>query len=218
MTWSVTTEFDKQRQHMVDDQIVARGIRTASVAAALRRVRRHAFVDPGFWSEAYDDHPLSIGHRQTISQPYMVALMTEELEVEGAHRVLEVGTGSGYQTAILAELAGDVFTVERIEALSRQATLVLEDEGYRNVHHHVGDGSLGWPEEAPFDRIIVTAGGPKVPSALVSQLAMGGRLVIPVGSSQHQHLVTVTRDEKGVHERRGGACVFVKLIGEQGWD
>ena len=202
---------------MVDEQIAARGVREASVLAAFRAVPRHFFVDPSYWPQAYDDHPVSIGEGQTISQPYMVAVMTEELQVEPDHKVLEVGTGSGYQTAILAELARRVFTIERHRSLSDQAAIVLDELGYGNIRYRVGDGTLGWPEAAPFDRIIVTAGGPSVPAGLVGQLAIGGRLVLPVGSSRHQNLTTVTRTEEGTREHIGCGCVFVKLIGQEGW-
>ncbi len=211
-------DFERQRLRMVKEQLAGRGIRDPRVLAAFRKVPRHLFIDPGYWAEAYDDHPVSIGEGQTISQPYMVALMTEELKVEPEHKVLEIGTGSGYQTAILAELGKEVYTVERIETLSRAARMTLEELGYDNVQFRVDDGTLGWPEAAPFDRIIVTAGGPQVPSSLVEQLAAGGRLVIPVGGEFHQNLVTVTRTEQGVRQRTGTPCVFVKLIGREGWE
>ncbi len=214
----MTSDFHSQRQRMVDEQIVARGVRDPRVVRAFRNVPRHMFIDPAYWPEAYDDHPVTIGEGQTISQPYMVALMTEELAAGPEHKVLEIGTGSGYQTAILAEIAKQVCTVERHKTLSGQAALVLDELGYTNIRFRVGDGTLGWPEEAPFDRIIVTAGGPMVPQSLVDQLAVGGRMVIPVGSTRHQSLTIVTRTERGVQQRTGSGCVFVKLIGAEGWE
>jgi len=212
------TDFDALRQRMVDRQICARGIRAPAVVAAFRKVPRHELIPADRQSEAYDDHPVSIGKGQTISQPYMVALMTEELGIEEGHRVLEIGTGSGYQTAILAEIAREVYTVERVAELSESAQEVLMGLGYANVHFLIGDGTLGWPEHGPYDRIIVTAGGPRIPPSLVDQLAVGGRLVIPVGDTFHQSLTIVTKTEKGTHEKHGCGCVFVKLIGEEGWE
>ncbi len=178
---------------------------------------RHVFVPPDLVDEAYEDHPLSIGKGQTISQPYIVALMTEALELEGNEKVLEVGTGSGYQTAILAELAREVYSIERIPELARDAERRLEDLGYTNVHIKVGNGTLGWPEEAPFDAIMVTAGAPKVPGPLKAQLADGGRLVIPVGSEFHQVLYRVKRQKDTFSEEALTSCVFVPLVGEEGW-
>ncbi len=212
------TDFDALRQRMVDRQICARGIREPAVGAAFRKVPRHLFLPASQQSEAYEDHPVGIGKGQTISQPYMVALMTEELGIEEGHRVLEIGTGSGYQTAILAELASEVYTVERIAELSETAQGLLGQLGHENIRFLAGDGTVGWPEHKPYDRIIVTAGGPRVPSSLVDQLAVGGRLVIPVGDTFHQSLTVVTKTEKGTHEKRGCGCVFVKLIGEEGWE
>jgi len=211
-------DFSPRRQQMVDTQIVARRVREPGVVAAFRRVPRHEFVDPKHEARAYGDHPISIGKGQTISQPYMVALMTQELKPTPASRVLEIGTGSGYQTAILAELASEVYTVERVQTLSKGAEDTIARLGYSNVHFRVGDGTLGWPEHAPFDRIIVTAGGPRVPPSLVDQLTIGGILVIPVGDTFHQTLTVVTRADAGVQERSVCGCVFVKLVGEEGWD
>ena len=203
---------------MVDTQIVARGVRDQAVVAAFRRVPRHEFVDATHEEQAYEDHPIPLGKGQTISQPYMVALMTQELKPAPTSRVLEIGTGSGYQTAILAEIAGEVYTVERLPALSERAQDALTRLDYTNVHFRVGDGTLGWPEHAPFDRIIVTAGGPRVPPSLSDQLTVDGILVIPVGDTFHQKLNVVTRTEGGIDKRTVCGCVFVKLIGKEGWD
>lgn len=210
-------DYESLRLRMVERQIRARGVRDERVLEAMRKVPRHVFVPPDLVDEAYEDHPLSIGKGQTISQPYMVALMTEALELEGNEKVLEVGTGSGYQTAILAELAREVYSIERIPELARDAERRLEDLGYTNVHIKVGNGTLGWPEEAPFDAIMVTAGAPKVPGPLKAQLADGGRLVIPVGSEFHQILYRVKRQKDTFSEEALTSCVFVPLVGEEGW-
>ncbi|HIE52022.1 MAG TPA: protein-L-isoaspartate(D-aspartate) O-methyltransferase, partial [Armatimonadetes bacterium] len=177
-----------EREAMVERQIRARGVRDPRVLEAMRQVPRHKFVLPSLQAQAYQDTPLPIGLDQTISQPYMVALMTELLELKGPEKVLEVGTGSGYQAAILAELAEQVYTIERIPELAAAARQRLQELGYHNVTVRVGDGTLGWPEEAPFEAIIVTAGGQTVPPALKEQLAEGGRLVIPVGGYRMQDL------------------------------
>jgi len=202
---------------MVDSQLRRRDVRDERVLAAMERVPRHAFV-PAHWQDrAYDDTPLSIGEGQTISQPYIVGYMTQLLELEGSEKVLEIGTGSGYQTAILAELADMVCTVERLPSLAAAARSLLTALGYTNIRFHVGDGTLGWPEEAPFEAILVTAGAPDVPTALQSQLADGGRLVLPVGHRHYQELVRVTRKGNRFHRHRFGGCTFVPLVGEQGW-
>lgn len=203
---------------MVDRQIAARGISDERVLAAMRTVPRHLFCNPPGHAEAYRDHPLGIGEDQTISQPYMVALMTECLRLTGAERVLEIGTGSGYQTGILAEIAAEVCSVERIAVLADRARETLRDQGYENVRIRVGDGTLGWPEHAPYERIIVTAGAPRVPAALAEQLADGGVLVIPVGDRSVQTLMIVTREGAKFREETSCGCRFVKLIGEEGWD
>ncbi len=209
--------FVQEREQMVLHQIAARGIDDARVLAAMRKVPRHLFCRPAGRPDAYADHPLDIGEGQTISQPYMVALMTQELHLAGPERVLEIGTGSGYQTAILAELAAEVFSVERIGSLAERARGILAAQGYNNVRVFVGDGTLGWPGGAPYDRILVTAGAPDVPAALTEQLADGGILVAPVGDQHVQVLTTVTRKGDRLHRETGPACVFVRLIGEQGW-
>lgn len=203
---------------MVEQQLAARGIMDARVLEAMERVPRHLFVPTARRSAAYDDTPLPLGEGQTISQPYMVAWMTELLELEGNETVLEIGTGSGYQAAILGVLAARVYTVERIEELAAGAGARLNELGFENVRIVVGDGSKGLPEHAPYDAIIVTAGSPAVPEVLVDQLAVGGRMVIPVGTSSMQMLTLVNRDEEGVRHREIGTCVFVPLVGMYGWD
>jgi len=199
------------------DELRGQGIRDERVLAALGRVPRHRFVPPHLVPHAYEDRPLPIGSGQTISQPYIVALSTEALALGPGDRVLEIGTGSGYQTAILAELAGEVHTVERLPELSAGARERLAALGYRNVHFRVGDGTLGWPEAAPFDAILVTAGAPRVPRKLLEQLGPGGRMVIPVGGRWSQELTLVRREEEGFVHERLCPCTFVPLIGEEGW-
>ena len=206
------------RERMVDQQIKARGVVDPRVLAAMRKVPRHLFIPPHLWDQAYNDYPLPIGEDQTISQPYIVALMTELLEIRETDRVLEVGTGSGYQAAILAELAAAVLSIDRVGGLAEQARQVLDSLGYTNVQIRVGDGTLGWPEEMPFDAIIVTAGAPKVPRPLTEQLAPGGRLVIPVGDMWSQTLTCVRKTREGLKFEYHGGCRFVRLIGKYGWD
>jgi protein-L-isoaspartate(D-aspartate) O-methyltransferase len=181
------------------------------------KVPRHRFIPRHLWEQAYSDYPLPIGEEQTISQPYIVALMTEALELAGPEKVLELGTGSGYQAAVLGELAAQVYTIERIPSLARAAEQVLALLGYANVQVIVADGTLGWPGQAPFDAILVTAGSPQVPPPLVDQLAMGGRLVIPVGDHYSQTLTRVRRTSDGLKHEYLGGCRFVKLIGRHGW-
>lgn len=202
---------------MVNSQLERRGIKDGRVLAAMRRIPRHHFVPDAVISEAYADRPLPIGEGQTISQPYMVALMTELLELEGDEKVLEIGTGSGYQLAILAELAREVYSIERHSSLADRARERVESLGYRNTHIGVGDGTRGWPEAAPFHAIMVTAGAPRVPRPLVDQLGDGGRLVIPVGEGRHQELFRIIRDREGVRQESLAGCVFVPLVGEYGW-
>ncbi len=213
--------FQKQRLKMVDTQIRARGIRDQRVIQAMEKIPRHLFIDEGLIDQAYNDSPLPIDRQQTISQPYMVALMSEAMELTGDERVLEIGTGSGYQTAILAELAERVFSIERVAALAARARKVLDALSYYNVAIRVGDGTYGWREEAPFAAIMVTAGAPRVPRLLIEQLAVGGRLVIPVGSRYSQALLKLTRlseDPDDLKREELGGCRFVDLIGEHGWD
>ena len=209
-------DFADQRGHLVDE-LRAEGIRDERVLTALGRVAREAFV-PGEQRElAYRNSALPIGEGQTISQPFVVALMTQELQLSGSERVLEIGTGSGYQTAILAELSGHVVSVERHAPLLDRARQVLDELGYRNVELHLSNGSLGWPRGAPYDRIIVTAASPEVPKPLLDQLAPGGRLVVPAGTPTQQQLLLVTRDPSGVQSRSLGPVRFVPLVGQAGW-
>jgi len=211
-------DFSKARLKMVEDQIIARGIRDPRVIAAMKKVPRHLFVEEALQSQAYSDHPLPIGEKQTISQPYMVALMTETLLLTGRDKVLEIGAGSGYQTCILAEIALKVFSIERIRSLAIQVRKLVYELGYLNVEIKFSDGTLGWMEESPFDAIMVTAGSPGIPQPLVDQLAVGGRLVIPVGDPTDQELIRVTRTEGGIKKEDLGGCRFVRLIGQHGWD
>lgn len=194
------------------------GIHDERVLAAIRRVPRDRFVPEATLELAWSNNALPIGAHQTISQPFVVALMTTALQLKGNERVLEIGTGSGYQSAVLAEIARSVFTIERYPDLAVKAQTVLADLGYTTIRFRVGDGSLGWPEEAPYDRIMVTAGAPKVPGALVDQLSRdGGRLVIPVGEADDQVLLMVDRRGDEIDEQTLGAVRFVPLIGQQGW-
>ncbi len=210
-------EFTIPRERMVAEQLVRRGIRDARVLQAMGKVPRHRFVDEALAGRAYGDYPLPIGERQTISQPYMVALMTQALELVGHERVLEIGTGSGYQTAILAELCSKVYSVERLKGLADRAIGTLDRLGYYNVLVRVGDGSLGWRDVAPFDGILVTAGSPMIPDALIGQLSPKGRLVVPVGDAYGQILRKGVKEDEGMRWTELGGCVFVKLIGDQGW-
>ncbi|HYA40412.1 MAG TPA: protein-L-isoaspartate(D-aspartate) O-methyltransferase [Syntrophobacteraceae bacterium] len=209
--------FKKARERMVETQIVARGVHDERVVEAMRKVPRHLFVDEALQDQAYSDHPLPIAENQTISQPYVVALMTESLELRGSEKVLEIGTGSGYQSAILAELADRVFSIERYPDLVYRANAILRKLGYKNFIIRVGDGSLGWPDDAPFDGVMVTAGTPKIPQPLIDQLAMGGRLVVPVGDRLTQDLVFVRRVPEGIQKTNLGGVRFVNLVGKWGW-
>ena len=212
------SNFDIARKRMVQEQIIARGISAPRVIEAMLKIPRHLFVQEAMAIQAYNDGPLPIGEKQTISQPYMVALMTELLELKPQDHVLEIGTGSGYQTAILASLCRRIFTIERIRPLAMQARKALDSLHLLNVNIKVGDGTLGWPEEGPYDAILVTAGAPAVPEALESQLAPGGRLIIPVGSDTSQTLLRIRKETDGSLTRESGiGCRFVPLIGEQGW-
>jgi protein-L-isoaspartate(D-aspartate) O-methyltransferase len=206
-----------RRLDMVEKQLVARGVRDARVLEAMRDVPRHRFVPEALRGGAYDDRPLPIGEGQTISQPYMVAIMTASLAPEPDDRVLEIGTGSGYQTAILSRLAASVVSLERHAPLAAHAREALASLGITNVRIHVADGTAGFPEGAPFERILVTAGAPAIPTSLMEQLADRGRLVIPVGPSGLQHLRIVDRRGDQYDQRKGEACVFVPLIGLHAW-
>jgi protein-L-isoaspartate(D-aspartate) O-methyltransferase len=205
------------RKNMVDEQLVRRGIKDQSVLNAFLGVPRHKFVEEYLKYKAYDDYPLSIGYGQTISQPYMVALMTEAINPQPAERILEIGTGSGYQAAILSRLCSAVYTIERISALASRARKALDDLGYFNVHIRLGDGTMGLPQDAPYDGIIVTAGAPHVPESLIGQLREDGRLIIPIGDEGIQDLKRIIRTKDGVKEESLGGCRFVKLIGKNGW-
>jgi protein-L-isoaspartate(D-aspartate) O-methyltransferase len=211
-------EYERQRSRMVNKQILRRGLKDPRLLAAFESIPRHLFVPEDYRYAAYDDGPLPIGHSQTISQPYIVALMTALLELEGDERVLEIGTGSGYQAAILARMAAEVHTVEYVPELAAQADNLLKQLGLDNVHLHVGDGSLGWPENAPYAGILVAAAAPEAPRALLQQLEDGGRLVLPVGGRGTQNLVVWERKGDDFHSQIETAVAFVPLRGEQGWD
>ena len=202
---------------MVREQLIARGIQDRRLIEAMRRVPRHLFIDPGLVNRAYDDSALPIGEKQTLSQPYMAGKMTEALGLTGKEKVLEIGTGSGYQTALLAELCFNVFSVEKIRALSRKARELLDRLEYHNIALHVGDGTIGWSEHAPYDSIIVAASSPDLPRPLIEQLSVGGKLVIPVGDDGSQVLKLVERERFGFHQEDIGECRFVKLWGKFGW-
>ncbi len=210
-------DFENQRTDMVVFQIQKRGITDERVLYALRTVPRHLFVPASQVAHAYDDMPLSIGHGQTISQPYMVALMTALLDLQPDQTVLEIGTGSGYQTAILALLGKRVVSIETIRVLADDAATRLKSQGYTTVDFFCGDGTLGLSSHAPYDRILVTAGAPHVPSALLAQLAPEGRLVLPVGDRASQTLTVVRKENENIRQSFFGQCVFVPLVGKQGW-
>ncbi len=203
---------------MVNRHLKKRGIRDALLLEAFLRVPRHEFVPAGLWEQAYADGPLPIGHGQTISQPYMVAVMTSLAELKPEHRVLEIGTGSGYQAAILAEIVSAVYTVERIPEIAERARQTLQRLGYANIHFGVADGTLGWTEAAPFDAIVVTAGAPEIPAPFLDQLALGGLVVVPIEAGHSQVLYRVKRTVKGFDKERGERCTFVPLIGKHGWE
>ena len=212
-------DFAQLRDEMVEHHIAARGVRSTRVLQAMRKIPREAFLPGNLQEFAYEDSPLPIAEGQTISQPYIVALMAEALLLEGGEKVLEIGTGSGYAAAVLAEIAAEVYTVERIGQLAEKAAAALAEQGYDNVHVLHGDGTRGWPDHAPYDAIVVAAGGPKIPESLRAQLKIGGRLVIPVGSSARaQELVRVTRVSENNYRREDLADVcFVPLLGHEGW-
>jgi len=213
----MAVDYDTARKRMVAEQLVPRGIKDPRVLAAMRKVPRHFFMDPDMRSVAYSDRPLPIGEEQTISQPYIVALMTEALQLQGSEKVLEIGAGSGYQAAILAELARRVYTVERIPDLLERARSILEELGYGNVSFKLGDGTLGWEEFQPYDAIIVTAGAPRIPEPLYRQLADRGRMLIPVGNRYGQEMLKIVKEGDQMVKERLGGCRFVALRGEEGW-
>ena len=207
------TAFARAREEMVATQIAARGVKDPKTLAAMRKVPRHLFVPEGALGQAYEDHPLAIGHGQTISQPYIVAFMTEAARLRGGETVLEIGTGSGYQAAALSQIAARVFTIEIVAPLAASSAALLKRLGYANVAVRAGDGYLGWPEAAPFDAILVTAAAPKIPAPLKEQLKDGGRLVLPVGDDW-QELIVVTRRGERFEENRLLAVRFVPMTGK----
>ncbi len=211
-------DFEVARRKMVETQIAARGIRNPRVLQVMREIPRHLFLEEGMWDQAYQDHPLPIGEKQTISQPYIVALMTEALEPTPTDRILEIGTGSGYQTAILASLCQWVYSVERIRSLAMKARKVLDQLRLYNVSIKIGDGTEGWVENAPYNGILVTAGAPEIPRPLKEQLADGGRLVIPVGDRFSQSMYKILRKGEEFHQEDLGGCRFVDLVGRYGWN
>ena len=211
-------DYEVARARMIRGQLIDRDITDERVLRVMGSIPRHLFVDQAFWPRAYSDHPLPIGHNQTISQPYMVALMTQELGLGEGSKVLEIGTGSGYQAAVLAMLGCRVYTVERYPELSNQAKKVLDDLQIGGIHFMIGDGSLGCPEFAPYDGIVVTAGAPVVPDNLIDQLAENGVIVIPVGSRHTQRLIKIVKGGKYVEKSEVCVCSFVPLVGEKAWE
>ena len=213
----LSKKYDRKREEMVRSQIEARGVRDPRVLSAFRAVPRHLFVSEALREQAYGDYPLPIGEQQTISQPYIVAEMTQALELGRDDRVLEIGTGSGYQAAILAQIVYRVYTVERKRALYMQTRNLFDKLNYHNIVTKYADGTKGWQEESPFDAIVVTAGAPELPEVLITQLAEGGRLVVPVGNQHTQELIKICREKGDVQQTNLGGCRFVKLVGEHGW-
>jgi protein-L-isoaspartate(D-aspartate) O-methyltransferase len=212
-----SVKYQRQRESMVKKQIESRGIADLKVLEAFRKVPRHLFVSEALRDQAYGDFPLPIGEQQTISQPYIVAEMTQALQLNKEDRVLEIGTGSGYQAAILAEIVYRVYTIERIHSLFINARKLFDKLRYYNIVTKYSDGTSGWADESPFDAIVVTAGAPEIPDVLISQLAIGGRMVIPVGNHYSQDLINIYKNEEGVRTTSLGGCRFVKLVGEHGW-
>ncbi|MDP7557470.1 MAG: protein-L-isoaspartate(D-aspartate) O-methyltransferase [Nitrospinaceae bacterium] len=206
-----------QRRKMIEEQLLGRGIKDLAVMEAMSRVPRHLFVNTSLQHRAYGDCPLPIGENQTISQPYIVALMTQILQLKGEERILEIGTGSGYQTAILAELASQVFTIERIKPLAKKTKGLLEGLGYENIVYKAFDGTYGWRDQSPFDAILISASTPEVPTTLIEQLTDKGRLVAPVGGRETQDLIVLTKNGSRVVKREMGSCKFVPLIGKFAW-
>ena len=210
--------YEGQRRRMVEEQLVNRGISDLRIMEAMNRIPRHLFTHESLQHKAYGDTPLPIGENQTISQPYVVAAMTQALKLTKKDRVLEIGTGSGYQTALLAELAGQVFTIERLRSLAQKARILLEDLQYiHNIVFKVFDGTYGWPDQAPFDAILITASTPEIPEMLLSQLGDPGRLVVPVGGLEKQTLKLLTKSGGKVDTQEIGGCKFVPLVGKYGW-
>lgn len=211
-------KYARWRQDMVDKQIIARGITDPLVIDAMLKVPRHLFVSEALIDSAYGDFPLPIGEGQTISQPFIIAEMTEKLGLKGHERVLEIGTGSGYQAAILSRIVYKVYTIERNRTLFSQTRKLFDNLKYHNIVTRYSDGTQGWKQESPFDAVIVTAGGRQIPQPLIDQLAIGGKLVMPVGGNFSQELILLTKEENNIRTDNLGACRFVKLIGQYGWD
>jgi protein-L-isoaspartate(D-aspartate) O-methyltransferase len=211
-------DYVQARERMVQEQLVRRGINDPRVLRAMATVPRHLFLESDLWDQAYEDHPLPIGAHQTISQPYMVALMAEALRITGAERVLEVGTGSGYATAILSQLCGEVFSLELVDELAVKARSLLSSLGCRNVSVLAGDGTMGWEEHSPYDAVIISAAAPCIPRPLIEQLKTPGYLVFPMGEKELQTLVRIRKDKTGLQEEYLGECHFVKLRGQYGWE
>lgn len=211
-------DYVQARQRMVQEQLASRGIHDVRVLRAMAKVPRHLFLERKLWDRAYEDHPLPIGSNQTISQPYMVALMVEALGLTGPERVLEIGTGSAYAAAVLGELCAEVFTIETVEELAWKARARLSSLGYRNVSVLTGDGTLGWEETSPYDAVVISAAAPCIPRPLIEQLKTPGYLVFPMGEKELQVLVRIRKDEAGIREQYLGECHFVKLTGAYGWE
>jgi protein-L-isoaspartate(D-aspartate) O-methyltransferase len=211
-------DYDAERHRMVEGQLRSRGLRDERLLGVFEQVPRHLFVPERERERAYADSPLPIGYDQTISQPYIVALMLSLLDLHGDERVLEIGTGSGYEAALLGKLAAEVHTVELLPELGQQADVLLQELGYTNVHVHIGDGSLGWPDEAPYAGIVGAAAAPQVPAPLLEQLSDGGRLVLPVAEGHDQYLKTITRSGNAYAERIVTAVAFVPMRGKHGWN
>jgi len=206
------------KEEMIQRQLMPRGINDNKVIAAFRKVPRHEFIAKGSINISYADHPVSIGCNQTISQPYMVALMTQVLDLKGQERILEIGTGSGYQTAILAEICKEIYSIERFEELATKARETLDKLGYNNIEIKIGDGTQGWRESSPFDRIIVTAAAPDIPKNLIDQLENNGKMVIPIGGRLSQMLTLIEKHEGQISTKDICSCVFVPLLGRYGWN
>jgi protein-L-isoaspartate(D-aspartate) O-methyltransferase len=214
---NLSKKYKRQREEMVRNQLEARGIRDPQVLSAFRQIPRHLFVSEALREQAYGDYPLPIGEQQTISQPYIVAEMTQALELSKEDRVLEIGTGSGYQAAILAQIVYRVYTVERKRSLYMQTRSLFDNLNFHNIVTKYADGTKGWLEESPFEAIVVTAGAPEVPEMLIDQLVEGGRLVVPVGNQHTQELIKIYREKGSIQQTNLGGCRFVKLVGEHGW-
>jgi protein-L-isoaspartate(D-aspartate) O-methyltransferase len=210
--------YRQARERMIREQLVVRGINDPRVLRAMANVPRHLFLESELWDQAYTDHPLPIGANQTISQPYMVALMAQALELKGAERVLEVGTGSGYLAGVLGQLCAEVFTVEAVEELALKARALLSSLAYENVSVRIGDGTLGWNEESPYDAVVISAAAPCIPRPLLQQLKTPGQLVLPMGEKELQALVRIRKDQSGIREEYLCECQFVKLRGQYGWE